>query len=70
MPKRARSKKPTNRTKSKKTATRSSAVVAAAETAGRTLGRAVNALERAVRTIRPRRSSTPTRKRVSARKRQ
>ena len=44
MPKRARSKK---------RSTRNSAVVAAAEAAGRTLGRAVNAVERVVGKMHP-----------------
>jgi hypothetical protein len=43
-------------------------MLAVAETAGRTLGRAVNIVEQAVSQIR-RRSSTPPRKRANARKR-
>jgi len=63
MPKRARSKK---------RPTQNSAVETVAEAAGRTLGHAVNVVERVVGNIRPDsrpdRSSTPTRKRANATK--
>ena len=71
MPKRVRSKagaKGNSESPERRGRRTNSTVIGFAETAGRTLGRAVNAVEQVVKQVR-RQPSAPPRKRANARKR-